>query len=72
MENARYRAIGIVCVAGENMDDLQLRCKSLMRLCPELGNMDIYNQDSTPCGKMSREIIFMPDVQPEQITHFSL
>lgn len=71
MDNTRYRAIGLVCVAADSMDDLQLRCKSLMRFCPELGNMDVYNQDSTPCGKMSREIIYMPDVQTELLDHIT-
>ena len=72
MNNTRYRAIGIVCVAAENMDDLQKRCKSLMQFCPELGNMDVYNQDSAPCGKMSREIIYLPDVQAELLDHITL
>lgn len=71
MDTTRYRAIGLVCVAADNMDDLQRRCKSLMRFCPELGNMDVYNQDSTPCGKMSREIIYMPDVAPEVLNIIS-
>lgn len=67
MDATRYRAIGLVCVSADSLDELQSRCKSLMRFCPELGNMDVYKQDSTPCGKMSREIIYMPDVTPEQL-----
>ena len=67
-----YRAIGLVCVAADSMDDLQQRCKSLMRFCPELGNMDVYNQDSSPCGKMSREIIYMPEVKAELPSEITL
>lgn len=67
MDNTRYRAIGLVCVAADSLDELQHKCKSIMRFCPELGNMDVYNQDNNPCGKMSREIIYIPDVTPEQL-----
>ena len=67
-----YNAIGIICVNANSLDELQKRCKSLMQFCPELGNMDIYGENSTPCGKMSREIIYMPDVPTEIITNTTL
>lgn len=60
-----YNAIGIVCVNAENLDELQKRCKSLMQFCPELGNMDVFKENNAPCGKMSREIIYMPEVKAE-------
>lgn len=72
MNSKRYRAIGIVCVSADSLDELQTRCKSLMRFCPELGNMDVYDQNSTPCGKMYREIIYMPEVKAELPTEITL
>lgn len=72
MSNTRYSAYGLVCVTANNLDDIQRRCKSLMQFCPELGNMDVYDQDKQPCGKMSREIIYMPDVQTELLTDTTL
>lgn len=67
MDNTRYRAVGLVCVTADNLDDLQRQCKAIMRFCREVGNMDVYDKDNAPCGKMSREIIYMPDVSPEQL-----
>lgn len=67
MGNTRYSAIGLVCVNADTLDEIQHRCKMLMQFCPELGNMDVYNQEHTPCGKMAREIIYTPEVTPEKL-----
>lgn len=67
MDNTRYRAVGLVCVTADNLDDLQRQCKAIMRFCDKLGNMDVYDQDSKPCGKISREIIYMPEVTADTL-----
>lgn len=55
-----YNATGFVYMQAENLDELVKNCKSLMRLCPDIGSMDIFDRQTHKRGSLSREIVYHP------------
>lgn len=55
-----YNATGFVYMQAENLDELVKSCTSLMRLCPDVGSMDIFDGEARKRGTLSREVVYHP------------